>query len=200
MLVPIPAVLIFQDERLPFNKPGETKREDHQRFKPEDRMQWSQPRGDWQVWDKEKKGSQHKTGEHSDTTEQVDRVSLALSPRWVPLICSPMMRMKGNATPILPTPFLKKRYDRTKGCAFEVADISFLRLLGRGQLSSSHEQDTKTEVILRKAFLTKFSNGTRYWMRQAFSFAWIWVKFFKRVALVEMRVFTICGSKLSSPG
>ncbi len=61
----------------------------------------------------------------------------------------PMIRTIGNAKPTIPRHFLKKRYDRTRVCAFEfdVADIPFLRLLGRSELFSSHEQDTKTESI-----------------------------------------------------
>ena len=39
-----------------------------------------------QVWDKKKKGSKHKTCENNDTTDQVDRISLLLSMRWLHLI------------------------------------------------------------------------------------------------------------------
>src|SRR6266567_772964 len=42
-----------------------------------------------QVWDKKKKASKHKTCENNDTTDQVDCVSLLLSPRWTLLIRSP---------------------------------------------------------------------------------------------------------------
>src|SRR6266851_10358275 len=90
LLVTTPPLFIFQDaKRLSFDKPGDTKREDRDRFEPEDRMQWSEPRGDWQVRDKRKKGSKHNTGENNDTTDQVDRVSLLLSRCWVHLIRSP---------------------------------------------------------------------------------------------------------------
>ena len=71
------------------------------------------------------------------------------------------MRTKGNATPIIPMPFLKKRYDRTRGSepgvvtnaqfltlrkkrrtGLSVVDEelsnSFLRFLGRSERFSSH--------------------------------------------------------------
>jgi len=38
----------------------------------------------------------------------------------------PMMRTRGNATPIIPTLLLRKRYDRTRGCVLDIANIPFL--------------------------------------------------------------------------
>src|SRR5947209_14937372 len=49
----------------------------------------------------------------------------------------PKMSTKGNATPIIPMPFLKKRYDRTRGCALDDINIPFLQFLGRSQRFSS---------------------------------------------------------------
>jgi hypothetical protein len=80
----------------------------------------------------------------------------SLITKLFPNIIVPMTRTKGVAMPITPTDFLKKRYDRAR-CSgvFDVSllhwinclSIPFLRLLERGELFSSHKQDTKTEPI-----------------------------------------------------
>src|SRR5712691_4584333 len=49
----------------------------------------------------------------------------------------PRMRTKGNATPIIPMPFLKSRYDWTRGGSPDVVTIPFLRFLGRSERFSS---------------------------------------------------------------
>ena len=78
MIVSPPPLFILKD-RLSFDKPSDTKRHDRESFKPEDWMDWLEPRAAWQKLDNNNK---HKTCDNSNTTAQIDDVPLLLLTRW----------------------------------------------------------------------------------------------------------------------
>jgi hypothetical protein len=66
-------------------------------------------------------------------------------------IIFPKMITARNAIAIPPMHILKSRDDGTRDRGSGLSDIPFLQLLGRSERFSSHEQDTNTESMKRKA-------------------------------------------------